>query len=175
MQRAKLSAIIMKTLYIDYSKCIGCGTCETVCKFIYRFPRIIMTRTSYGLSVPLYCQHCENPACMKVCREKAIFKDEHGIVRLNEGLCRGCQTKNCILACPYVAIMCTGRDNPVAKCDMCVSRADLGPACVAMCPCDAIMIRDRKDLQKLQTPSAKKAYERVRKYIICPDCPAPRA
>lgn len=163
----------MKTLYLDYSKCIGCGTCEAVCRFVYQVPRIIMTRTSYGLHVPLYCQHCENPKCVKVCKEKAIFKDDLGIVRLNEEVCRGCKTKNCILACPYVAIICTGRDNPVAKCDMCVSRAGLGPACAAMCPCDALIIGDSRELQKNQSPAAREAHERVRKYIICPECPSP--
>jgi Fe-S-cluster-containing dehydrogenase component len=163
----------MKTLYLDYSKCIGCGTCEAVCQFIYQVPRIIMTRTSYGLNVPLYCQHCENPKCMKVCRQKAIYKDEQGIVRLNEELCQGCETKNCILACPYVAIICTGRDTPVAKCDLCVTRSALGPACVAMCPCDALMFVDSQELQKFQTAAATEANERVRKYILCPECPAP--
>ena len=163
----------MKTLYLDYSKCIGCGTCEAVCKFLHKTPRIIMTRTTYGLNVPLYCQHCQDPKCMKACREKAIFKDEQGIVRLDEARCRGCKTKNCILACPYVAMMCTGGKTPVTKCDMCVSRTGLGPACVAMCPCDALITGDNSDVSRLQTPAAKKAYERVRKYIICPDCPAP--
>ncbi len=163
----------MKTLYLDYSKCIGCGTCEAVCKFLYKIPKIVMTRTSYGLTVPLYCQHCEDPKCMKVCRQKAIFKDKQGIVRLREELCSGCKTKNCLVACPYVAIMCTGRESPVSKCDMCVTRGALGPACVEMCPCDALMVEDRKDLDKRETPAAREAYERVRKYIICPDCPAP--
>jgi Fe-S-cluster-containing dehydrogenase component len=163
----------MKTLYVDYSKCIGCGTCETVCKFIYQIPKIIMTRTSYGLNVPLYCQHCQDPRCMKVCRQKAIFKDEEGVVRLIEERCQGCETKSCILACPYVAMLCTGRDNPVAKCDLCVTRAGLGPACVEMCPCDALMTGEREELQRMHTPAAEEARERVRKFIICPDCPAP--
>ncbi len=132
-----------------------------------------MTRTSYGLHVPLYCQHCDDPKCMKACREKAIFRDEQGIVRLREDLCAGCKTKNCLLACPYVAMMCTGGDTPVTKCDLCVTRGDLGQACAAMCPCDALMVARGSELQSLQTPAAQKAYERVRKYIICPDCAAP--
>ncbi|MCA1742676.1 MAG: 4Fe-4S binding protein [Desulfovibrionales bacterium] len=165
--------MIMKTLYLDYSKCIGCGTCEAVCKFIYHIPRIIMTRTSYGLNVPLYCQHCDNPKCMRVCTRKAIFKDDQGVVRLKGEICRTCDSKNCLMACPYVAMMCTGEDNPVTKCDMCVTRAGLGPACVAMCPCDALLFVDRADLASLETEASQKAYERVRKYIICPDCSAP--
>ena len=163
----------MEKLYLDYSKCIGCGTCEAVCKFIYKIPKIIMTRTSYGLSVPFYCQHCDSPKCMKVCRQKAISKNEQGVVLLDQSLCKGCDTKNCIMACPYVAIICTGRDNPVAKCDLCISRGELGPACVAMCPCDALMLVRDQDLPSLETPDARKAYERVRKYVICPDCPVP--
>ncbi|MFO7728376.1 MAG: 4Fe-4S dicluster domain-containing protein [Desulfonatronovibrio sp.] len=163
----------MKTLFIDYSKCIGCGTCETVCKFIYQFPRIIMSRTSYGLHVPLYCQHCDEPKCMRVCRKNAVYKDDSGIVRLDESLCRTCDSRDCLLACPYVAMICTGQDNPVTKCDLCVSRGNLGPACVAMCPCDAIMFVERQEINTLANTQARQAYQRVRKHIICPECPAP--
>lgn len=163
----------MKTLYLDYSKCIGCGTCEAVCRFIYQVPRIIMTRTTYGLHVPLYCQHCDNPKCMNVCKAGAIYKDHQGIVRLNQEMCTGCETKNCLVACPYVAMMCTGRKYPVTKCDLCVSRGSLGPACVAMCPCHALVLAPREDITDLNTGAAREAYERVRKFIICPDCPPP--
>ncbi|WP_045214370.1 4Fe-4S dicluster domain-containing protein [Desulfonatronovibrio magnus] len=163
----------MKTLYIDYSKCIGCGTCEAVCKFIYRVPRIIMSRTTYGLHVPLYCQHCDNPKCMKACTNKALFQDPQGVVRLKEEICQQCVTKNCLMACPYVAMMCTGHENPVTKCDLCVTRADLGPACVLMCPCDALILADRESLPDLETDASKQAWQRVKKYIICPDCQNP--
>ncbi|WP_035243823.1 4Fe-4S dicluster domain-containing protein [Desulfonatronovibrio hydrogenovorans] len=163
----------MKILYLDYSKCIGCGTCEAVCRFVHHSPRIIMTRTGYGQHVPLYCQHCENPKCMRVCREKAIYKDKSGMVGLMEERCRSCKTKNCLMACPYVAMMCTGRANPVTKCDLCSARGDLGPACVAMCPCDALIFINRDKLKTIESPAAREAFQRVRQYIICPDCVHP--
>ncbi len=165
----------MKTLYLDYSKCIGCGTCESVCKFIYRHPRIIMTRTADGWWVPLYCQHCENPKCMKVCSRGALSRDEEsGAVLLQPGKCRECDTKNCLLACPYVAMICTGTKEPVTKCDLCINRNNLGPACAPMCPCDALMVVERDELEDIQSPESKEAFDRVRRHIICPECPSPR-
>ncbi len=162
----------MKTLYLDYSKCIGCGTCEAVCKFVYTNPRIIMTRTTDGWWVPLYCQHCQDPKCMKACPRKALYRDQDsGAVLLKSGVCRECDSKNCLMACPYVAMICTGEQDPVTKCDLCITRGDLGPACALMCPCNALMLVDRENLEHIQTPEAKQAWERVRNHIICPECP----
>jgi len=33
------------------------------------------------------------------------------------------------------------------------------------------MLVDHKDLDKVKTPEAQKAYELVRQHIICPECP----
>ncbi len=163
----------MQTLYLDYSKCIGCGTCESVCRFVHQYPRILMTRTTDGWWVPLYCQHCEKPKCMKACNKNALYRDaDTGAVLLNQDLCSECATKNCLLACPYVAMVCTGtRQTPITKCNLCLDRGSLGPACASMCPCDALMLLDRKDLEKVKTPESRQAWELVRRHIICPECP----
>lgn len=156
-----------KTLYIDYSKCIGCETCESVCKFLYDTPRIAMTRTTDGIMVPLYCKHCEHAHCMKVCTRGALMRDRDGAVVLQPLLCRGCETRNCVLACPYAAFFATETGVTVQKCDLCASRRDigLGPACVDMCPCEAIVFVDRTDIASLETEPSRQAYDRVMAHI----------
>lgn len=156
-----------KTLYIDYSKCIGCETCEAVCKFTYDVPRIHMTRTVDGVMAPLYCHHCERPHCLKVCKQGAITQESDGSIVLRPMYCRGCETKQCILACPYSALFATDTGAMVTKCDMCRDRRDKGmePACVEMCPCGAILLVDRSELPGLETEESRKALEKVLGHI----------
>jgi Fe-S-cluster-containing dehydrogenase component len=157
-------------LFIDYSKCIGCETCEAVCKFTHGMPRIHMTRTREGLMVPLYCQHCDKPACVRACPHGALEKDEQGAVLQNLDVCATCTSKDCLDACPFGAVFCTGTATSVLKCDMCAERRSrgLGPACVAMCPCEAILHVDRDRAKTLQTPEAAQAFKRVIEHIKPP-------
>jgi Fe-S-cluster-containing dehydrogenase component len=156
-----------KTLFIDYSKCIGCETCEAVCRFINQSPRIHMTRTCEGVSAPLYCRHCEDPRCAKVCTRGALAHDRDGAVVLQPMLCRGCETRNCVLACPYGAMFLTPTGVGLRKCDLCAGRRALGlaPACVEMCPCAAILHVDREEIEALETEESRKAQERILAHI----------
>ena len=159
-----------KTLYIDYSLCIGCETCEYVCRFTNDTSRIHMTRTVDGVMVPLYCQHCENPKCANACPRGALKRDKDGAIILQSMLCRGCQTKNCILACPHSAMFETDRGVMVAKCDMCAQRRQvgMGPACVEMCPCAAISYVDRDEIPALETEKSKLAHQKVLDHLKLP-------
>ena len=156
-----------KRLFIDYSKCIGCTTCEAVCKFTYGLPRIHMTRTCDGVEVPLYCQHCEKPMCMKVCPYEALYKDGSGAVLQRTWVCEKCDSFACMDACPFGAMFCTGDVMKVLKCDMCRLRREQGmpPACVEMCPTEAIVFVERAEVPKLQTEQATAAFKRVMDHI----------
>lgn len=161
------SANDKRILYIDYSKCIGCETCEAVCKFLYTRPRIVLVRTVGGEMVPLYCRHCESPHCAKVCKHGALSTDEQGAVLLSPMQCRGCETRNCILGCPYGGMLASDEGIGVNKCDLCAGRRKHGelPACVEMCPCGAIHYIERDRIAEIQTEESKRAEERVLEHV----------
>lgn len=156
-----------KTLYIDYDKCIGCETCEAVCKFLYGQPRIVLVRTVAGEMVPLYCRHCDAPHCVKVCKNKALSVAEDGAVTLDIMKCRGCETRNCILGCPYGGMLASGEGIGINKCDLCSGRRRQGdlPACVEMCPCGAISFIERSEIENAATEASRVAEERVLAHV----------
>ena len=57
--------------------------------------------TGFKRSVPMMCQHCEEPPCVDVCPTGASFKRADGIVLVNKHTCIGC--RYCMMACPYKA------------------------------------------------------------------------
>ncbi|THB68588.1 MAG: 4Fe-4S dicluster domain-containing protein [Desulfovibrio sp.] len=156
-----------KTIYIDYSRCIGCETCEAVCRFTHGLPRVNMTRAKDGVMMPLYCRHCETPYCVRACPRGALLKGREGEVLLEPALCEGCETKNCLLACPYGGIFMTMMTEAMVKCDLCLSRraVGLGPACVEMCPCGAMFYADPDEIAELHTDFAQAAEKRVLAHI----------
>ena len=49
--------------------------------------------------LPVQCQHCENPECVKVCPTEASHVAEDGTIQIDKDKCIGCQF--CAMACPY--------------------------------------------------------------------------
>ncbi|MGH7505881.1 MAG: 4Fe-4S dicluster domain-containing protein [Longimicrobiales bacterium] len=141
---------------IDHSRCIGCHACTTACKSENLVP-LSVTRT-YVKSVDVgefpnarrafqvtRCNQCEHAPCVTACPTSAMFRRPDGIVDFDKSICIGC--KACIAACPYDAIFINPEDHSAEKCNFCAHRLDMGlePACVVVCPTEAILVGDLAD------------------------------
>jgi len=141
---------------LDQTKCIGCHACTTACKSENEVP-LGVTRT-YVKSVDVgvfpqarrafqvtRCNQCTDAPCVAACPTQAMFRREDGIVDFDKEICIGC--KACMAACPYDAIFINPEDHSAEKCNMCAHRLDMGlePACVTVCPTEAILVGDLND------------------------------
>ncbi len=103
----------------------------------------------FGYYVSLGCNHCSDPACVKVCPTKAHHKRaEDGLVVIDATKCIGCGL--CAQACPYHAPVLDETAHKMRKCDACLDRLQRGlqPICVESCPNRAIEFGDIEELRK---------------------------
>jgi Fe-S-cluster-containing dehydrogenase component/formate-dependent nitrite reductase membrane component NrfD len=141
---------------IDHTRCIGCHACTTACKSENEVP-LGVTRT-YVKHVDVgefpqtrrahqvtRCNQCAHAPCVAACPTSAMFKRQDGIVDFDKSICIGC--KACMAACPYDAIFINPEDHSAEKCNFCAHRIDVGlePACVVVCPTEAILVGDLHD------------------------------
>jgi Fe-S-cluster-containing dehydrogenase component len=121
--------------------CMGCHACEVACKQEHNLPvgpRLVRVLEDAPHFIPIYCHHCAKAPCIEACPEKAIFKDEMGIVLIKRELCIGCMA--CVEACPFGAMQFFEEEGTAVKCDLCVDRIREGmaPACASVCPTSCI-------------------------------------
>src|SRR2546425_9347732 len=76
-----------------------------------------------------------------------MFKGADGIVDFDKSICEGC--KAVMGECPYDAIFINPEDHSAEKCNFCAHRLDVGlePACVVVCPTQAILVGDMNDTE----------------------------
>jgi Fe-S-cluster-containing dehydrogenase component/formate-dependent nitrite reductase membrane component NrfD len=141
---------------IDQRKCIGCHACTVACKEENRVPlgafrtwvkyveRGHYPDTRRYFSV-LRCNHCDDAPCVTICPTVALYRRDDGIVDFDGERCIGC--KSCMQACPYDALYIDPNTNTAAKCNYCAHRVEVGlePACVIVCPEQAIIAGDLDD------------------------------
>lgn len=171
---------------LDLSLCIGCRRCVYACVKENNSSREVqihwiwvlrMKKGDFNLenselyyapetvpedgffTLPVQCQQCENPPCVKVCPVKATWKEPDGIVVIDYNWCIGCRT--CMAACPYRARKFNLNDPVIPrdevnrdthylgnrprmkgvteKCTFCIQRTREGKyaACVEACPVGA--------------------------------------
>ena len=148
-------------LLVDVSRCAsGCDACVSACVEEHglagndrpesdaqwiRKVDLVGQQSGHELSLPLMCQHCENPPCVDVCPTGASFRRADGIVLVDKHICIGC--RYCMMACPFHARSFIHEDltgqkvhaprgkGTVESCTLCVHRVDEGrtPACVEAC------------------------------------------
>jgi molybdopterin-containing oxidoreductase family iron-sulfur binding subunit len=180
---------------LDISRCVGCRRCVYGCvdeNNQSRDPqlhwiRVLEMENEKGIDfhhstpyydaetvpreghfyVPVACQHCRNPPCVKTCPVGATWTEPDGIVVIDSDWCIGCRC--CISACPYGARHFNWTEpglpaeelNPkthylgnrprpqgvVEKCTFCIHRVREGryPACVEVCPVGARKFGDLLD------------------------------
>lgn len=161
-------------IIVEVDRCVGCQACAIACKEENQVPpgvfflKILRSENIEDNVVNYYrasCQHCDNPACMKICPAKAISKGPHGEILVDQKKCIGCHM--CEKACPYgVPVFPSGvtsyygdkkplyerpleawTTHPAGKaahCTLCSHRLEKGqlPACVEACGIHAITLVD---------------------------------
>jgi tetrathionate reductase subunit B len=165
-------------MLIDANKCAtGCTACVQACNDEHgitgqgrpqtdaQWIRKVTVRdkaSGQEASLPLMCQHCEDPPCVDVCPTGASFRRADGIVLVDKHSCIGC--RYCMLACPYKARSFIHENltdqkpwsprgkGTVESCNLCVHRIDEGkgriPACAESCEREghrAILFGDLND------------------------------
>jgi Fe-S-cluster-containing dehydrogenase component/formate-dependent nitrite reductase membrane component NrfD len=141
---------------IDHTRCIGCHACTTACKSENLVPLSVTRTYVKHVDVGVFpqarrahqvtrCNQCAHAPCVTACPTTAMFKRDDGIVDFDKSICIGC--KACMAACPYDAIFINPEDHSAEKCNFCAHRIDVGlePACVVVCPTQAILIGDMND------------------------------
>lgn len=168
---------------LDLSRCIGCRRCVYGCvkennlsrhteiQYIrvlrFRKGEINLEHSEHYFEpekvpeegyyyMPVQCQQCGSPPCVKVCPTQATWQEPDGIVVVDYNWCIGCRA--CMAACPYRARKFNWKEPEVPrgelntethylgnrprmagcveKCTFCIQRARQGryPACVEACP-----------------------------------------
>ncbi|MBC7343197.1 MAG: dimethylsulfoxide reductase subunit B [Clostridia bacterium] len=144
--------------HIDQASCIGCFTCQIACKDkndlevgqLWR--RVVemagggyveegntVRSNVFAYYIPVSCNHCADPPCVRNCPTGALYKREKdGLVLLNQDRCIGCQY--CVWSCPYNAPQFNPATGKVGKCNFCVDLLEQGkdPVCVSACPMRAL-------------------------------------
>ncbi|HYU20129.1 MAG TPA: 4Fe-4S dicluster domain-containing protein [Chloroflexota bacterium] len=141
---------------IDQRKCIGCHACTVACKAENDVPlgafRTWVKYVEKGefpnsrrYFAVLRCNHCDNAPCVNICPTVALYTRPDGIVDFDPSRCIGC--KSCMQACPYDALYIDPNTHTAAKCHYCAHRTEVGlqPACVIVCPEQAIIAGDMED------------------------------
>ncbi|NWF53488.1 MAG: 4Fe-4S dicluster domain-containing protein [Syntrophaceae bacterium] len=130
-------------MVIDETKCVGCHACRVACQnqnglsakesYNHLEEREYGAFPNYNREfIPVQCQHCDNPPCVKVCPTGASYKRTDGIVLVDKDKCIGC--KYCIAACPY-NVRIIKPEGYIEKCRFCLGllEKDDKPACVSTC------------------------------------------
>ncbi len=179
-------------MVIDFQKCkpgAGCDDCLNACRAAHNVPVIPdrnrevkwvwkepyervfpLEESAYargdlrGHVLPVLCNHCAQPPCVRVCPAKATWKRDDGVVMMDWHRCIGC--RYCMAACPYgsrsfnwsdprpyiqneISEFPTRTKGVVEKCNFCEERLVNGrtPACVEACRQKALVFGDLNDEQ----------------------------
>ena len=152
---------IIRAVVVDYNKCTGCRTCETVCSS-YNHKEDVNGKNLPGLGNPFYsnikvynynpdadvpvvCAMCPDSPCIETCPvspdpqtgRKALYRDEKTFaIKNDEKRCIGCGMCSEICKTKRVGVIVSNPETnkPERICTLC----DGDPQCVKNCPYDAL-------------------------------------
>ncbi|MEG2533226.1 MAG: 4Fe-4S dicluster domain-containing protein [Gordonibacter sp.] len=158
----------MKVFVVDIDKCVGCRSCQLVCKDEHcdndwmpyaapqpdtgqfwmnvqeqergQSPKVCVTYT------PVLCQHCADAPCMAVAKDGAVYRREDGLVVVDPVKSKG--QEQIVKACPYHAVFWNEELQIPQKCTGCAHLLDDGwtvPRCVEACAHDALRFGELDD------------------------------
>ncbi len=147
-------------MVIRQNHCVDCEKCKEACVKTNKVPEYGFRTTilekevetdpdqKYRIFMPVLCNHCMNPPCVRVCPTRATYKDpDNGIVMMDYKKCIGCKT--CIAACPYNARYFNEEKMAIDKCNFCIdtrlSKGKKLTACAAACPANVRVFGDLAD------------------------------
>ncbi len=158
------------TMVMRQNRCVDCERCKEACQTTNHVPAygyrttILEQERSIGpdqterIFMPILCNHCNRPPCVRVCPTSATYKDKvTGIVMMDYKRCIGCKT--CMAACPYNARYFKEENRAVDKCNFCADtklKESNGKitACAEACPANVRVFGDLTD-------SNSKAYKLI--------------
>ncbi len=140
--------------------CVDCELCMKACVETNHVPsygwrtKILEAAKPIGpvqkerIFVPILCNQCNEPPCVRVCPTVATYKDKTtGIVVMDSKKCIGCKT--CMAACPYNARYFNEETRAVDKCNFCLdtrlAKGMKDTACVEACPAKVRVFGDISD------------------------------
>lgn len=147
------------SMVMRQDRCVDCELCKEACVKTNKVPdygyrTTILEKVSPNAVgnkrefIPVLCNQCNNPPCVRACPTKATYKDQkNGIVQMEDKRCLGC--KSCVLACPYNARYFNEEKHAIDKCNFCFdTRLTKGikiTACSEACPADVRVFGDLSD------------------------------
>lgn len=142
--------------------CVDCELCKEACVETNNVPeygfrttilerrRDILDGGEETIFMPVLCNQCNRPPCVRVCPTTATWKDETtGIIVMKPSRCIGCKT--CMAACPYNARYFDEETRAVDKCNFCLdtrlSKGKKNTACSEACPADVRVFGDLSNVK----------------------------
>ncbi|HUS86610.1 MAG TPA: 4Fe-4S dicluster domain-containing protein [Bacteroidales bacterium] len=182
----------IKVIAIDFEKCAGCRTCESVCSS-FNHQTLVNGKKLNGLGnpslsnirvfhynpdidIPSTCALCDDAPCVEVCPvepdpvtgRKALYRDTELMTITNDlGRCIGCQS--CALECSKrrAGVIKPDPDtgSPMRMCTLCGGN----PKCVEYCPYDALAYIELDDDRDLSNLAPEKIAEKMIKKLYNPN------